>query len=388
MSDERLLNITTNTETKEVLLTPELEAAVPGVEAALAQVDDKFNTDRRAYLERLDESQFMVKTKEGPEIACSLLMNDGEQTNELMILFAPFADRDPKTSADTMYRYIGSDRRVSRTQAKPNSWNQITKSAVTTDLLEALGYGMPVLTIFAPVPLGAYSAQERSLFKNGDFTPSGRLAMEAVQGAVEQAQVRVHGLNSPEQFTKLHLSGASLGASNAIGAAVKFMERDFDVKSVTAQELIMSPHNLLDLGKRFTVGGIVGEVSTRQFPSAARKLGEAALRQAIDWRGSEPIGMNLRMLQGASKLPYMRGLTHSGPTIEALNRLQANGVNVLVATADNSGLTDKTRESLSSNTPQVHLHAQEGGRIGHIVDEHVTASAAVTAVNVAKSKEL
>jgi len=210
------------------------------------------------------------------------------------------------------------------------------------------------------------------------------VAMEALRGAIEQTQLLVHGMDSPQQFYRLHLSGASLGASNAIGAAAKLMARDFDIKSVTAQELVMSPKNLLDLAKRFTVGGIVGEASTATFPADAKIIGESALRQAIDYKGSEIIGMNLRMLQGASKLAYMKGLTKPQPTIDAIETLLDHNVSMLVATADNSALSDRTRTLLPGETPQLHISAQEGAQIGHIVDEHVALSALVIALNVAK----
>jgi len=381
MSQE-VMQLITNTENKSVLLTPELETALPGIEAAARAVDDKFLDQPAGYLETLEQSQFMVKTEQGAEVACSLLMNDGQQAEELMIVFAPFADRNPKTDARTMGMYIRPGSEVSKTKAKPNTWSQMTKSAVTADMLEALGHGMPVLTVFAPVPTRAHSSAERKLFKDGDFTPSGRLAMEALRGAIAQAQLRVHGKNSPQQFHKLHISGASLGASNAIGAAGKLIQHEFDVKSVTAQELIMSPKNLLDLAKRFTVGGITGEASQVPFPENARAIGEAAVRQAIDYKGSEPIGMNLRMIQGASKLPYMRGLTKPHKTIEAVESLLDNNVNVLVATADSSGLTDKTRTLLPNETPQLHLTPQEGAKLGHLADEYVTLSALVIARNI------
>lgn len=378
------LQLITNTESKAVLVTPELEAALPAIEATFQEVDNSFNADRLVYLQRLEQSQFMIKTEQGPKVACSLLMNEGKQAEELMIVFAPFADRNPKSSAELMYRYIEGDESVSKTQAKPNTWSQTTKSAVTADLLTAIGHGMPVLTIYGPVPTRAHNNLERELFKQGNFTPAGRLAMEAVRGAVDQAQLLVHGMNSPQQFHKLHLSGASLGASNAIGTASKLMQREFDVRSVTAQELVMSPKSLPNLAKRFTVGGIVGEASLESFPATSQVIGEAALRQAIDYKGSEAIGMNLRMLQGASKLTYMKGLTKPQPTIEAIESLLDKDVNVLVATADNSALSDKTRALVPAETPQIHLSAQEGAKLGHIVDEHVTLSALVIALNIAK----
>jgi hypothetical protein len=379
-----LQQLITHTESKAVLVTPELNEALPNAVQAFEAVDSKFIKDARVYLNRLEKSQFSIKTDEGPEVACSLLMNNGQQAEELMVIFAPFADRNPKSSAEVMSDYVYQHPGVSKVKAKPNTWSQTTKSAVTADVLQALGHGMPVLTIYGPVPTRAYTERERELFKNGNFTPSGQLAMEALRGAVDQAQLVVHGMNSPQQFHKLHLSGASLGASNAIGAAAKLMARDFDIRSVTAQELVMSPRNLLDLAKRFTVGGIVGEASTTPFPNNAKVIGESAVRQAIDYNGSEVIGMNLRMLQGASKLSYMKGLTKPQPTVEAIESLLDHNVNVLVATADNSALSDMTRTLLPTETPQLHISAQEGAKIGHIADEHVALSALVIALNIAK----
>lgn len=383
-----VLQLTTHTESKAVLLTPELEGALPGAAQAFEAADARFIKDAYVYLNRLERSQFTVKTEQGPEVACSLLMNKGQQAEELMIVFAPFADRNPKSSADTMGEYIFPPSDVSKTKAMPNSWSQTTKSAVTADVLEALGHGMPVMTIYAPVPTHAHSAAERKMFRKGDFTPSGRLAIKVMRGAIDHAQLLVHGMNSPQQFHKLHLSGASLGASNAIGAAAKLMQREFDIRSVTAQELVMSPNNILDLARLFTIGGIVGEVSTVSFPDDAPVIGEPEVRRMIDHKGSEPIGMNLRMIQGASKLAYMKGLTRPQLTIEAIEDLLDNNVNVMVATADNSGLSDKTRTLLPVETPQMHISAQEGAKLGHIVDEHVALSALVIALNIAKTRNV
>lgn len=246
---------------------------------------------------------------------------------------------------------------------------------------------MPVLTVYGPVPTGTYTRAERRQFRLGDFRAASWTTLEALEGAVAHAQQITHGKNSALQFANLHISGASLGASNALGAVAKFQEDDlFNIKSVTTQELVMGPKNLPDLLKRFTIGGIVGETSTQPFNEQSRSIGEAALRQAIDHKGSEVIGMNLRMLQGASKLSYMMGLTRPEYAVEAVDKLQGAGINVMVATADNSAMSDKTRVFISRNAQQVHIGAQEGARIGHLADEHVALSALVIALNVTKTQ--
>lgn len=376
----------TNTEDKSVMITPELEAALPGIADAFGAANEGFTANPHDYLTRLELSQFTVKTSEGPNVACSLLTPESEPTNELLVLFAPFADRNPKTDAEMMSAYISDDVKVSKTDAKPNTWNQITKSAVTADVLEALGHGMPVLTIFAPVPARAYTPAERKQFRAGDFSPAGQLALEVMTGAVAEAQEQLRDTWHPQRFTTLHLAGASLGASNAVGAGIHLYDMGFEVQTVTAQELVLSPRSMPDLAKRFTIGGIVGEASDTPFPETAERIGEAALRQAIDRNGSEIIGMNLRMIQGASKLSYMRGLTRPEPTLEALEKLVIAGTQVLTATADHSAMTDRTPSLLPDGVQHLRLTPQEGEKLGHIVDEFVSVSTLVTALNVVRSR--
>jgi hypothetical protein len=252
--------IITDTESKAVTLTPQIEATLPGVDQAFAEADKAFLDDPEKYLANLESSMFKFRSSEGSDVACSLLHSPDSKPNELLVIFAPFADRDPKSKADKLHDYITADTPggiLSKETASPNSWNQTTKSAVIFEVLGALGKNVPVLTIYGPVPAHAYSFRERSMFRRGDFSPAARLAQEAIT----ETQSRLHGAKSETQIDTVHLSGASLGASNVIGAGNGLIDKDFDVRSVTAQELILGPKSLPDLGKRFTISQYVGEAS-------------------------------------------------------------------------------------------------------------------------------
>ena len=276
--------IVTNTKTKAVTFTPEIASAIPDISAAFAEADKRFLDNPEAYLENLEASVFKFKSTEGSEVACSLLHSSNSRPDELLVILAPFADRDPKSSASEIYEYITADSPagiVKKESVSPNSWSQTTKSAVIFDLLSALGKNIPVLTIYGPVPSHAYSFKERAQFRKGDFSPTGRLVKEAV--AV--VQDRINGPLSETQIRSLNISGASLGASNAIGAAAsKELSSHFEVPTVTAQELILGPSSLPDLAKRFTVGQYVGEPSkttSGDYP----EISEPAIRKAIDKHG-------------------------------------------------------------------------------------------------------
>ena len=156
--------IITDTVTKSVTPTPELEFQLPEIAQAFAEVDKAFLDNPEQYLKSLETSLFKFRSSEGSEVACSLLYGPESKQDELLVIFAPFADRDPKSSAAKMSGYITNEakvRLVSKELFAPNSWSQTTKSAAIFDLLGALGKNIPVLTIYGPVPSHAYSFKER-----------------------------------------------------------------------------------------------------------------------------------------------------------------------------------------------------------------------------------
>jgi hypothetical protein len=371
----------TNIHDKSVVLTPELETGLPDVKNVFKEIDEIFLNNPEKYLQNLEASMFSFKSSEGGEVACSLIHGDSSKGDEILILFAPFSDRDIKSSSDKLHDYIvssGSPGMLKKELAAPNSWNQTTKSSTVYEMLSALGSDIPVLTIYSPLSSGIYSANEREQIRNGDFSPAGRITKEAL--AV--AQAKLHGLHTETKLDKAHISGASLGASNAIGAAFnEDLNQQLDIQTVTAQELIMGPKNLGDLAKRFTVKPLVGEDSNVDSSNNDR-INETAMRKIVDAHGSELIGTTARMIKGM-KPTYMRGLTKPEITVRAIEELLDNSTSLLVALAENSSLTHETPSYLpNSREKLITLKAEKGQRLGHIVDEHVALSALVTILNI------
>jgi hypothetical protein len=381
--------IVTDTKTRAVLLDPQIEATLPNIDLAFARADEAFVDNPEEYLARLQNSIFEFKSGTGAEVACSLIYGPESRQDELLVIFAPFSDSAPKSTAQELSEYITADFKggiggmITKEKVGPNSWNQTTKSAVIFELLEALGKGVPVLTIYSPIPTKAYSSSERDSIKQGDFSPSARLAEEAVA----EAQVRLHGKTSETQIDKLRLGGASLGASNALGAGSGLLKKDYDVRSVYAQELIMGPESVPDLARRFTVGQYVGEAAEEKSPSSGKVIEEPALRKAIDRHGSELIGTNVRMVRGM-KPTYMEGLTKPEKTVRAVENLLNHNVDVLVALAKNSALTHQTRNFLPYSGERVVSIVGNGDRIGHLADEHVALSALVAVLSIARRKSI
>jgi hypothetical protein len=369
---------------KIVFLTPELEKSVPDSQKAFEAVDEVFASDAETHLKYLEETLFTFKSSTGADIDCSLIPGKG---NEMLVMWAPFSDGSPNSSAETMYQYI-IDASTSKIKAAPNSWNQLTKSGVVADLLQATGHEMPVLTIFSPLPStpnNAYTHQDYKQIRRGNFTPASRITSEAIQ----HAQDRLHGSKGETQMDELHLHGASLGASSAIGAANGLLTlANHAIRTVTAQELIVAPQNVFpDLAARFTVKGIVGEVSEKTADDTWVAIDEPLIRQKIDGRGNEPM-MFARMVHGMSKVSRLKGLTRPSrnETAQLIENLVGADIAVLLPLAENSGLTHDTPKYLPNVGEQVvKVRAIEGQRAAHLIDEHVSLTALMAVMNIRQS---
>ncbi len=379
--------VNTKKETKSVVIGPEIEATLPNVVEAFSKVDEAFLKDPRAYLEKLHDSVFTVKVRNGKDIVCSLLYDDDSKKDEILVIFAPFSDGPPKSDARAIGSYMAEAPPASfvismgrKQLAKPNSWNQTTKSGVVFDLLGALGNGMPVLTIYSPIPVKAYSEGERQALKEeGDF----QSAAGIVWSAVEAAQDRLHGLHNETRIDKINLHGASTEASKAIGAASELKDV-FSVPSVTVQELIMGPDSPFDIAKRYAITTRVGGPSDVETQIYSPRIFEPQIRQRIHQHGNE-LGTYIRMAK-AVRLTYLRGLTHPEQTIADIENLLDSNVSVLIALAENSNLTHQTKGFLPNDKERVvTVRAEKGQYADHLIDEHVALAALITVLGIKKS---
>jgi hypothetical protein len=382
--------IITNTEDRSLVITPEIDAFIPGLTQAFDKVDQAFTGNPEEYLQTIVDSAFTFRSSEGADVPCSLLTKEGNRTDRVLVLLVPFSDSAPQSDASELYKYMlegsggGLRGLIKKEIAAPNALSQTIKSATDLELLAVLEEGIPVLTVFSPISPRAYSSDERRQIRQGDFGPVTRIVREAVA----QAQVRLHGKTSETQIDTVDISGGSLGASNAAAAAAGLVQSgELDVRSVELKELIMGPRNLRDLAARFTVKQLVGEPSELEVGEGARIIHEPQLRQKIDQDGSELIGTNTRMIKGM-KPTYMLGLTHPEKTAEYIRILGDHGVSTQVALAEHSALTHETPDHLPDNGEHIIImRALKGQRLGHIVNEHVATSSLATAISVVQSSK-
>lgn len=374
-------------EPKAVALEPQLRAAVPGLIPAFEKVDRVYEADPLSHLHGLEESVFSFEQHKD-SIVCSLICN--EQTakaEEMLVIFAAFSDGAPLSKAADLYDYIQNPDAglIDKQKAQPNSWNQTTKSSVAHDLLEALGMGMPVLTIYSPIPPKAYTAGERRDIRNGNLSPAGKTA----ENAIAQAKGIISRRYGEPRISTLHLRGESLG-DNAIGTAylITSQDHEFTVGSVTAQELIMGPENLEDLANRYMFHQYVGEPSGRRPQTGSPMLPEPQIRQDIDRHGSE-VATYVRVAEAMSKLTHLLGLTKPEWLADKVEYLVEEDVLVLVALAENSSVSHQTPLYLPHH-PDLALVKFRGigdKKVGHLADEHVALGAITTALNIARYKE-
>lgn len=378
--------VDTEKDSRSVVMTPGLIQAVPNLQTAFLETDSRYQESPYNYLDRMHASVFRFN-QNGQEVACSLIYDsETSKKDEILVMFAPFSDGPPETSAATMHRYINAHEAglADKEKAKPNTWNQTTKSAVVHDLLAALGEGMPVLTIYSPVPPKAYSRAERKSIRQGDISPVARTAI----GALSHAQQILHGAGSETRLDTVHTHGASLG-DNAIGAASVLTRRGIkQVESVTAQELILMDGSLGRLADRYVFRPITGEESDIPVPSLAPLIYEPAVRQVIDRHGSEP-STYWRVVKAMTKLSYLVGLTNPDWLSRQVEYLADQGVPVTVANARNSSVSQDTAEHLPLWHPDlkfITIEAAAGQKVGHLADEYVALVATVIALGIKRSR--
>lgn len=383
-----VLKVNNEPGSRELLYDDFLSAEAPNLTKSFIQVNADYvhrqsvSTDEHT-LDGLSGEQFKVPDKRifGGKVAASVMCNSKTaKSSEALIIFSPFNDVEPKSTPAEISSYsklIDPDR-LEIQYSQPHSWNQTTKSLGIHDLLEAEGLGMPVITVFGPVSQRFYNRDEKNSFKKGDFSPAQSLARLALL----EAQDRIHGPRSATRIDRVHFYGASLGASNAVGAASKL--DGFEPASLTLQELILGPKNLVDLAKRYT-NDSVGEAQKEEDPRAD-VIEEPLMRKQLDGSGNE-YQYYTRILRGMLKTNYLRGLTKTDYTYPRIKNL-ADTVPVTVATAANSNVAAQTQKILRDRTGArlIEVQGTKGNKVGHLLNEHVAASATIALLGIRAAK--
>jgi hypothetical protein len=387
VTPEHTRQLISSPHSKDLVLTAELTNVLPGYDSAAELTDEAYLDSPKDYLTWVYSTVNTLESEHGAKVPYSLMYEEGvDKTDEVLVIYAPFSDIAPLRDPDTMFDYtVNADETgfLKKERIKPGSMNQATKSAMTYQMLKNLGYNIPVVTIYGPVPSHAFGFKDRSKMRHGDFTPNGKLLTEVLN----EVQAKINGDSKDDKITKLHGSGVSLGASHVIGAmASSEIDSDYNVKTVTANELIMGITNLPDLANRFILKSAIGEPSTENRSTIDQHVNEFAMRRQIDGKGAEPIGNNLRPIKGM-KPTYMIGLLRSDPTKKAIDKILGSNTSFVVALSENSSMSEKTKLHLPKEIGFViMMRATNGNRLGHLSGEHVHLNVAPVAQNILRPK--
>ena len=393
MTIPEVITVDMEKETRAVIYDDGLKASLPGLQESFNSADSEYERIKADAPDTLAGRLMEINLGNKASARASLIVNgDSSKSTSALVIFSPFADCAPETSGSNIARYTAksSPNILDKHKYLPHSWNQTTKSHSIHNLLLAEGIGMPVITIFSPIPPGVYDKDDRDLIQRGDFIPAAYLAQAAVAESVKVVQDYLHGTSGETKIRDVHLYGASLGAHNALGAGRYLDETSESLRtmSITTQELILGPSNLRELFRRYTRGlDSHGEKSEIDEPEDATRLQEPLMRREIDGHGNE-VWAYTRTLGAMAKLVYMRGLTNPYPS--RLNFYEApRRAKITIANAVNSGITAETDFELPDPLlPRMHMirvQALRGQYAGHKINEHVGLSSTVALLGIKRS---
>lgn len=387
--EELRLTVDNEKATRSLVYSPELERMFPDLPANFQEIDNCYEAAKTSTFQQMAENRFriMPHAYSVPADASVIYDSVSAASNSALLVFAPFSDVAPRSRISRITDYVQKEKPniIDIQRAQPHSWSQSTKSLAIHNLLELEGHPMPVITVFGPMPMSTFSLEAMKRFSRGDFHPSARIATRAFR----HVQDLLHGPRSETQLETRHYYGMSLGASHAVGSAAAMSLREgSQVGSVTAQELILGPKNIVDLLRRFTVNASVGEPSAKVVPAEAVRIPEIALRKEVDAHGNE-LAMFPQMANSMLKLTYLNGLTHTEWMVSDLETLVENDVPVTIARAENSGLTAETLQHVKGVVPKrniIRVEAVAGQKAEHLINEHVTASAAIALIGISRAR--
>ena len=345
-----------------------------------------------AAFQRLQKSLFTFNSTEGAPIAASLLYQDTDRPNQILVNFEPFSDGAPQSDPSEMLAtklVRGGHRQLSATEElfqnefrrKPHSLGPLVRAAVIHDELTRAGQGMPVLTIFNPIPGKAFSKDDREKIWHGDMSPFGLLAHHALIASTE----KIHGKHGV--FDELFFAGQSIGAVRAIHAAKMLSDRSEAVSAVVAQEaVIYDEPNTIKGVFRLANDYMIHKYNTSNSDVYLKEedtyilIPENELRILQTGLGTESVGMLSRMIRGMVPRD-MIGLTKSGiRTTESMAKLAERGVQVTSVNAVDSAVSRYMRDwlatqpSSASNLHQILISPLRGGKLGHMINEYASAT--------------
>lgn len=362
---------------------------LPELDHVFAEVDRTYEADKLGAFQALVKNDFRIypASNGGAVHANTIFDEESANSSEELIIFGPFADVEPRKSAEKYKSFADKDKHdfITVQTSQPHSLNQAVKAGHIHNALKAAGRPMRVTTIYGPITYSAWTKEELKGFANGDYTAASQIA----RLAFKYTQDLLHGPSTSQSRTEAyHFNGVSLGASYAVGSAAA-MAREINIGSVTSQEQPLGLAGTKDTFLRFTFKSKIGEESNIEPSEGAVILPNPKMRDDIDGHGNELI-MWPQQIGGMLKLAYLKGFSHSECVIGNVMALTA-GSPVTFAVGRNSAMTENTLRNLESvQNPNMHaiiVEALKGQFAVHDMSERVPVTTAIALRGISRSDQ-
>lgn len=369
-----LLYVDPRKETRSIFVDPAGSVFEGGhVGGSFAQVDELYTADRLGYFRRIAGGVSHEKRRRGVLDTAFLYDEATVRSPDITVVFSPLNDGRPMSTPEDIHHYVSGEHTAhDKKKAQPNSWGPLTKLAISHDFAAAEGFGTPHLQLFAPeVP--ALSREERRQIAQGITLPYSRLAIEALH----EADMTRRALTG-KGFERVHLFCAGMG-SKALGAAAGLLKSDYNVASVTVQNLSIGKTTPFELQGKYAARLMIGDASSQRLPTGYEPIFEPLIRREVDGYGAEN-AMRLRQAAALWHWRVVMGVMGTEQPARDVETLLEHGVTVTVANAHNEAMNDQTERYLPLGADRFHyadILGVNGQKTGQAENEHATVVAYV-----------
>jgi hypothetical protein len=339
---------------RAVVAGPELLSSLPRIDESFAALDQRYLENRSAYLGELAGT---VEDLPGfPGIVVSLLADDRvADIGKIGVMKAPLDSTHPHSTpyAAASYAAKGEDEAGfwEQQRVKPNTWNEVGKLATNYEIAVQQGVGMPMATIYSPVPAEIFTKEELKQIAAGDTSPWGRV----FTGVVDYAQERLHGKDGETRLKDAYFFEPGMG-HEAVGAVdyTQVHDVDYQVKGLITPNLIAGVRNRAILLARYSVLAQMGDKSDLIVPENYLRIPEPLMRRDLDKKGAE-LGMRLRQARAIIKMFNPGAMVHSEWLQGAMERLVENGTAFVAPISVHANIARNTTSVLPMGHPNFWL---------------------------------
>ena len=356
---------------------------------AFDEINADYAADREGRFRFLERSTHHFRTRgtfglPAPLDVAYLSGPEDAESDEIMVATSPLNDGRPRSSADTMIRFINTEdpSALQIAAARPNSWGPAVKFDIWYQLSQAMDRPMAGLQLFSPMRPRAVSVDNRQRLWEGDYSAYGEAIVHTLRHVNEERR-RVGKM----PVAKVHLFGAGI-AQRAAGAA-RFMaeeQDEFEPVSVALMNLSLQRGVKGTMLDHMTQAAI-NEASKVNLPSGHVRIEEPLERQDQDHKGTDTLQMYGRQAWAikdlaATTLPFM---TRYEPTVRDIEELLGAGIPVRLINGLNVGMAIHTLHLLPVGDRRLGISTivgMEGQKVTMMSNEHAGVVAVAMSLGI------